>query len=583
MAEGPIHQSNSVLEDTDHDSYTGSMGGDETMSESEYCERRPLHSRAETFRTEQVLVNAVEHTDAEEKHETPASPSLSSAGPISGKDDPSKPKDSEEAALSAMTLTSGVQGSTVMVAHAAEIPSADNPDTQGPTGDSKSSVPPEDHKSDSERSILSRLQELEDHAQQVSVIIGIPSKRPPILEDGGAVPAEEKKSYSLAIKVKELNAKRFNSRSASDFYLIEILMNDRSKKEHYRERSRYFASSLTDTDETKILLQDLPSQIRIRSPYLLDLLEEASQGGLTYPDEGSSRNVGTSQMLFLYPFKVFVTYERQIREKLEKRLKEATDAIAEKEHTAKTTEEDLESVNAQASTSSHEKPDVNRSTPKKKSARGRQERHIIEIKALIQLFDQNLKGVFDLRHRFQEGKVSMILWDHLWLLYTIGGLVFQREPDAGHDPKLLRVAQFHGGRRIINEEQSHNAGGQAHESKKITAPKEKDTCFYISAFYIESDGASFFPVQEAIRIPHWDGLRHVRELRLFPFDFCQQGKDKDFDQPTKELWMQDLIDRGKRFAGLGSVAFKYFNGHSFGQDREQVNLLKTHRSWKLPD
>ena len=466
-----------------------------------------------------------------------------------------------------------------MEAHAAEIPSAGISDTQGLPGDSKSSVATKDKKSDSERSLLSRVQMLEDYAQQISVVVGMTYNRPHIAEDGASVPVKKNTPNHCNIKVKELDAKRFNSRGPADpVYLIEILMNDRSKTEHYRERSRYFASNPTDTDETKMLLQDLPSRIRIRSTYLLNLLEEAAQSSLTYANEESSKHAGKSPMVFLYPFKFFVTYEKQIREKLQKRVEEATGVIAEEDHNAITTEGTPRSISAQDVTPRLERPDVDMSSPKEKAARKKQENRIKEIKALIQLFDENLKGIFDLRHGFQEGKFSMILWDHLWLLFTIGGLAFEREPEKGHDPRLLRVTQFHGGRRVIKDEPPHHGGGQVRESQKTSEPKEKDTCFYISAFYLESDGASFFPVQEAISIPYWDSLRHVRELRLFPLEFCQQGEDKDFHQPSKELWKADLIDRGKRFAKLGNVAFKYFDGHSFGKTRDQVYFLKTCRS-----
>ena len=500
----------------------------------------------------------------------PASPLLSSAVSVSGEDDQPKPENFAEASLPAISLTSADEGSTAMEAHAAKIPSADTPDTQGLPGDSKSSVASEDKKSSSESSLTSRVQMLEDTIRQIGAAVGMTYERPPIAEDGAPVPAQKTTPRPLAMKVKELDAERFNSRSPADTaYLIEVLMNDRSKKEHHRKRSRYFASNPIDTDETKMLLQDLPSRIRIRSPFLLRLLEEAAQSSLTYPNEESSKHAKKSPMVFLYPFKFFVTYERQIREKLQKLVEN---------HNANTTEETLKSTSTQDITSRHEKPDVNMLSPKTKEAQKKLEHGIMEIKALIQLFDENLKPIFDLRHGFQEGRFSMILWDHLWLLFTIGGLAFQREPEAGHDPRLLRVAQFHGGRRRFKDEPPHHGGGQVRESKKIAEPEEIETFFQISAFNLESDGASFFPVQEVIEIPPWDGLRQVRELRYFPFEFCQQGGDKDFHQPSKELWKANLIDRGKKFAELGNVAFKYFDGHSFGEEREQVHLLKTHRS-----
>ena len=583
MAEESHPQSDSAAEEVDL--RTNSRGFEQTSAQPMSGKIELLRWRFASDNTEYSTVAQLEFSDTDHKNE------MSDSEPQVSEMNYLIPESSVKAVSSMTTPLSWTEENTLVEPQVAEIPAPAGTKTI-PYFNEPTLYLQEDGKSKPTPDLQNRVQELEEKVQRLNAIIGsghqepaTPSVRkqalvaestPPATSPNGTQANPEKSTaVDLHRKLKVLNGKHFDDSSASrTWYAIEVLMDHRSKREHFRETSRYFAQSSNNTDETKILLQDLPSRVRIRSRALLSLLAGIDNSNLAYDNEKTMNVPGKASVVFLYPFKFFVTYERQIRNKIAEMIEEEeeeTNRKVEIERSTKTTDENSKNKSEKDTASSTENLDGRVSSAMRKAA-DRIQRHCEEGKLLLQLFDGELKPVFDLRHRFEKGEVTMVAWEHLWLLFTIGGLAFQREPDIGHNPRLIRVVEFHGGRRKLHDDQPGHAEGHARQAKKTKKSVEKETPFYISAFYVDSDGGSFFPIQESFYIPHWDGLRHVRELKLFPIACCKQGEDRDFHQSSMDSWMHDLINRGKNFARLGSVAFKYFEGHAFGEDRELVRI-----------
>jgi hypothetical protein len=82
------------------------------------------------------------------------------------------------------------------------------------------------------------------------------------------------------------------------------------------------------------------------------------------------------------------------------------------------------------------------------------------VRLLVELFDGSLKSVFDLRRAFRqgsEGGKTTLEFEDLWLLFEPGELVYERQPNdpsPNSPPKLWRVLQFSGSRRLLNNRDS---------------------------------------------------------------------------------------------------------------------------------
>lgn len=154
----------------------------------------------------------------------------------------------------------------------------------------------------------------------------------------------------------------------------------------------------------------VPEILRIRSRALLSLLGRISSEEIL--SVGYTRNIETpAPVVFLRPFKHFVTYAEEIRAQvpiLERKIEKDAAAPPPPPGTKKTL------------------PDFdNRDLLK-------------DLKKLIQFLDEDLRPTFDLRKQIQDGTLTHIEFQDLWHLFSPGDYVV----DALNDSQIFRVLSY---------------------------------------------------------------------------------------------------------------------------------------------
>ena len=399
--------------------------------------------------------------------------------------------------------------------------------------------------------------------------------------------SEVKKERSPEICITHLNSEQFK-RSAPSFRsnpekpghsianpplrtsVIEVLLKDPHAIEPQSQRWRHITHPQS-RGEPVTSSHDIPERIRIRSTYLLDLLFDAT--GVRLDHGGSKTSVNErSSLVFLYPFKFFITYGGEIRkfaENLQRRLDVATQDMrllidSESNGTADTTFSDGATIATNVPPDSSGKVDNHTSESRKAFQ---------HLQLVIQLLDEDLRPIFDLRDDYSKGIFEKVAFENLWLLFSLGTLAFFREPERGHPPALVRVSSVSGGRRLLNNERLESF----HPDKKHNPgenSKGRENRFSIRLYSLSFDGESYGPIDTSLTIPGWEGLRNIRDLKLFPVQYCKPGRDFDIERfPTSDDFKSHLTERGKRYVGLGSVAHRYYSGQIIGTRREQVKYL----------
>lgn len=167
-----------------------------------------------------------------------------------------------------------------------------------------------------------------------------------------------------------------------------------------------------DSSEADVAFQ-VPERLRIRPRPLLQLLARIS--GVELLSVGYTRNIETpAPVVFLRPFKLFVTYEKEIRDQVR-----VLEAKIEKE--AKTAESPQ-----QTGTSKKDLPDFDNADLLK------------DLNLLIEFLDIDLKPTFELRKSIKDGTAQQIEYQDLWHLFNIGNIVV----DPTEELQVYRVLSY---------------------------------------------------------------------------------------------------------------------------------------------
>ena len=134
-------------------------------------------------------------------------------------------------------------------------------------------------------------------------------------------------------------------------------------------------------------------RIRVRSRPLLLSLENATHSRILVPSDGDS----LWDMVFLRPFKLFVTFEKEIRS--------AFDAL--KVNTVKLDD------NLDAKDLAQDKEEVARQALIQKLL-------LEDMELLIEVLDIDLKSLFNLREEIRNGTLEKIAYSDLWHLFKYG-------------------------------------------------------------------------------------------------------------------------------------------------------------------
>lgn len=244
--------------------------------------------------------------------------------------------------------------------------------------------------------------------------------------------------------------------------------------------------------------QLVPGRVRIRSLFLLDLLQHVAQqtgtsaaADLGHRDAKGEGEANSDQIsfVFLHPFKFFVTYEEAIRET-------ATDLAARF-----AVESDISREIVGAPTL-----DVNEQNDDSVPGRFVSRKAYLELRVLVKLFDEQLKSIFQKRHDFREAKATTIAFEDFWLLFELGDLVYQKEKTRQDLPKVYKLTNFTGGRPILNNKaynildpKARQVAGDEPSVKENSRGKE-GVCF-LRCFCLASDGKKLVPIESVFKIP----------------------------------------------------------------------------------
>ena len=137
---------------------------------------------------------------------------------------------------------------------------------------------------------------------------------------------------------------------------------------------------------------------------------------------------------------------------------------------------------------------------------------------VIQMFDEDLKSIFDLRDDYAKGMLEQVAFESLELLFSLRNLL--REPDRGHPPALVRVSYVTGDRRMLN----HESFKSSHLDQRLN-PGENSECienrFSIHIYSLSFDGESYGRIDTYLSIPGWERMMNVRWLECFPVQYYE--------------------------------------------------------------
>ena len=319
-----------------------------------------------------------------------------------------------------------------------------------------------------------------------------------------------------------------------------------------------------------------PIMIRIRSRFLMDLLQDITHTSLEYIEGDPERNGYYSvdsdsithhrSFVFLHPFKLFIRYEAEIR-KCEKALA-AKFRMGEDNESDQTAQEAIEASESPKTIQSisepmHKRPEGKNLGNSEESPLFKSRIAYLQLNLLITLFDNHLSSLFAIRHNLNKGESTTIIFENLWLLFDVGELVFMRNPGGeGFEqlPRLSRVTHFTGGR--LDPHDKTEISPEYHESLHRTRHGGTRVHhlgkFYINSYMLESDGRNFGPEQTEWTIPSWDGERAIRDLECFPVRFCRPGID--FPCESLDAWKHELVQGGKDFSRLTPGSLREYHG-----------------------
>ena len=317
---------------------------------------------------------------------------------------------------------------------------------------------------------------------------------------------------------------------------------------------------------------EVPERIRLNSPLLLRTLETITDTKFT-----PSPSYKPMDQVMLRPFKLLVTFEQRIREYTQQLAEKCALDVPQENamqpaghpgETAPNHDSTLMSGSrspSEATSKSHEngigavgtdaKPDiasVNDENVEEGEDRETSERRLQELQVLIELLNNDLKPIFDLRKSISEACISDIAYDDLWHLFRIGDEIRTNESDA----QIYRVIGVFGGRPPLS--------GRSFASPE-NGESDDPVDFTVNSICYGFDGKQIDILQATFYLSKYEGKKPIVSLPAYPITFSATEEDKTISR-------EDLIRRGQKFVELtrarNSVVHKSYHGRAL--DLEQL-------------
>ena len=315
-------------------------------------------------------------------------------------------------------------------------------------------------------------------------------------------------------------------------------------------------------------------RLTINSRILLNLLRDCT--GIEFPED---RNV------WLRPFKYLVTYETGIRQALEDAnvlLDPVNESSASPDQTDTIRNHDGDNVPGTKPKEGEEvRADAAKlAPPAMGTSRVKAERD--HLRCLVSFMDTDMRDIFDMKRQVAAQTLKEVAFEHLWLLYKPGDLVYSTKPPEDMSTyQAYRVLHVTGGRPILDTANKSNFDPVYSRNWEDESENEERACdsirgspsnvtpFIIDCFSIDFDGDRLAPKSRRFVIPKYNGNRKVDTLEICP----------SFSHPQHGRVYQAMVERGRRFTQLADKSHKQYSGTTLRESRELWQSNLTRMGW----
>lgn len=185
------------------------------------------------------------------------------------------------------------------------------------------------------------------------------------------------------------------------------------------------------------------------------------------------------------------------------------------------------------------------------------------LKLLVEVFDTDLKSMFEMRREIKEKTLTSIAYHDLWHLFQFGQDVRSNDSDA----QAYRVLRWTGGREPLAKHGfwAELQARAAIDAQALQKSESRAETFIVECVYFEFDGHQYGPVQKTFVIRKYDGEKPITSLPVFPLEF----------DPKHVEVRKKLTARGNTYLELSQadqVAHKHYSGLTFDEPHEEVGI-----------
>ena len=313
---------------------------------------------------------------------------------------------------------------------------------------------------------------------------------------------------------------------------------------------------------------DVAYRVTVNSRILLNLLGECT--GVDFPED---RNV------WLRPFKYLVAYEAEIRQALQE-IEESV-AQASNDNQVSTPSGSLMQENRDTdSVPLGYKPHI--STVDISYAQVQSD----QLRCLVDFMSSDMQDIFDVKRQVDNQTLEEVAFEHLWLLYKPGDLVYTMENLEDRSTyQAYRVLHITGGRSVLDtlnqchfdpvDDRNWDFDSESEERVRdsIRGSPANITPVIIDCFYIDFDGNKLGPKSKKFAIHTFMGKRRLDTLDLCP----------SFSFPQHEKLRSTMVARGRRFTQLAAGTHKKYSGTTLRESREFFELNRSYLNYVIHD
>lgn len=182
------------------------------------------------------------------------------------------------------------------------------------------------------------------------------------------------------------------------------------------------------------------------------------------------------------------------------------------------------------------------------------------LRLLIEVFDTDLKHLFEIRRQIQDKTLTSIAYADLWLLFEYGQDVKTPESKL----QIYRVLKWTGGREMLAKHGMY-AELQARaviDAQSVQRADIRNNAFVVECVNFEFDGEQYGPMQKTFFIRKYDGEKPIISLPIHPLAFS----------PGRDVIRRRLIERGNLYLRLSratDAAHRHYSGLTLDEPHEE--------------